>query len=523
MGYNEGSSDNGNVAYWNATGWLSFVRSYSYDGVNRLSALSDSVSSNPCNGLTWSYDAWGNRTAQSISPGASSCGTWSAGYNSANQINSGGFTYDAAGNLIADGEHTYSYDAENRLTKVDGGSTASYSYDADGNRTEKTADGLSMEYIYDTSGEIVAEDNGTSWWTGYVYADGQMIAQYDSDATRFIHQDHLGSTRMVTELNGNMLDSLDFLPFGEQIAGDSATSHKFTGYQRDPETNLDDALARYYGSSYGRFMSPDPENAGADISDPQTLNMYAYVENNPLNLTDPTGMQQSRGNEPADSCNGTGTGFEECIGAYFNCFYIDTCNPNDPKTWPPPHDAGLCTANNIQMDCEYVFDALHADAADICPDNNCHLVTHDPYGNLYRWVPAPTPIPDTCNTSTAICRDTYKQLSHWEAVDTDDSRIKMTTGLTGLEADFYMHKYGIPMATLEGIGLGAAFAPEIAAGYRTAKTMVYVHPQLIQFGQGYVSAISHRGISTPNTPAGWAGNITARLTPLGAAWFYKKR
>jgi len=65
-------------------------------------------------------------------------------------------------------------------------------------------------------------------------------------------------------------DSLDYLPFGEQIAGGSGTTHKFTGKERDAESGLDNFGARYDSSSMGRFMSADPGNVGADWRDPQS-------------------------------------------------------------------------------------------------------------------------------------------------------------------------------------------------------------------------------------------------------------
>ena len=68
------------------------------------------------------------------------------------------------------------------------------------------------------------------------------------------------------------------------------TRHKFTGsYERDLETNLDYAQARYYAAAHGRFTSPDPFWKDSDIVDPQSWNKYAYVRNNPLRYVDPTG------------------------------------------------------------------------------------------------------------------------------------------------------------------------------------------------------------------------------------------
>ena len=64
----------------------------------------------------------------------------------------------------------------------------------------------------------------------------------------------------------------------------------FTGQVRDPGSRIDYFRARYYVPGQGRFTSPDPNNAGADPADPQTWNAYAYVGNNPMTFTDPSGL-----------------------------------------------------------------------------------------------------------------------------------------------------------------------------------------------------------------------------------------
>ena len=90
----------------------------------------------------------------------------------------------------------------------------------------------------------------------------------------------------------NIVDKMDYLPYGEQIVGSSTTSHKFTGKERDTESNLDNFGARYYGSSLGRFMTPDWAAKAtavpyASFGNPQSLNLYSYVWNNPLSRNDP--------------------------------------------------------------------------------------------------------------------------------------------------------------------------------------------------------------------------------------------
>jgi RHS repeat-associated protein len=92
----------------------------------------------------------------------------------------------------------------------------------------------------------------------------------------------------MTAMDKSIFASMDYLPFGEQISGGSTTTRKFTGKERDSESNLDNFGARYYTSQMGRMMSSDP--LGGHLFDPQTLNKYSYVRNNPLALVDPTGL-----------------------------------------------------------------------------------------------------------------------------------------------------------------------------------------------------------------------------------------
>jgi RHS repeat-associated protein len=117
---------------------------------------------------------------------------------------------------------------------------------------------------------------------------------------------------MTTDVTGSLagIKRHDYLPFGEEIGGGvggrttnqgyvaDSIRQKFTGYERDGETGLDYAQARYYANVQGRFTSVDPENAGAYTNEPQSWNAYAYVHNNPLAFIDPLGLERcSRKNE----------------------------------------------------------------------------------------------------------------------------------------------------------------------------------------------------------------------------------
>ena len=173
----------------------------------------------------------------------------------------------------------------------------SYVYDGEGRRIEKTSSTFTSYYVYDSSGDPVAEYTTE---TQPVYG------------TLYVTPDHLGSTRLLTNGNGDVVRRYDYLPFGEEIpsgsysrgndyggnqypnAGGSsfpgdAASHKFTGKERDAETGLDFFGARYFSGAQGRFTSPDPKMFPHDITDPQSWNKYSYTRNNPLRFTDPNG------------------------------------------------------------------------------------------------------------------------------------------------------------------------------------------------------------------------------------------
>ena len=114
--------------------------------------------------------------------------------------------------------------------------------------------------------------------------------------------DHLGSARLVTLQDQSAFACYDYAPFGEEIpdtlgsrasvacyAGNLDDRQKFTAKERDSESGMDYFLARYYSGPMGRFLSVDPDNAGAGLTDPQTWNAYAYARNAPTVNVDPDG------------------------------------------------------------------------------------------------------------------------------------------------------------------------------------------------------------------------------------------
>jgi len=170
-----------------------------------------------------------------------------------------------------------------------------------------------VEYVYDGDGQRVKKSSGRLYWGAgplaesdangtlvaeYVFVNGQRAVRRDvsTGTMHYYFLDHLGSATVVANSSGTIENESDYLPFGEENAFQNSTEQhfKFTGKERDAETGLDYFGARYYGSSMGRWMSPDWSNAPgpvpyAEFSDPQTLNLYGYVRNNPLSQADADG------------------------------------------------------------------------------------------------------------------------------------------------------------------------------------------------------------------------------------------
>jgi len=163
--------------------------------------------------------------------------------------------------------------------------TTKFVYDGDGGRVKQvTPQGattfLGQSYEKDPTGKT----------TKYVFAGSQRIAAKDSTgALRFYHGDHLGSSNVITDVTGTVVELAEYTPYGSlnRREGSANVPHKFTGQRLDASTGLYFYNARYYDPTLGRFISPDP--FVQDPSDPQTLNRYTYCRNNPINFADPTG------------------------------------------------------------------------------------------------------------------------------------------------------------------------------------------------------------------------------------------
>jgi RHS repeat-associated protein len=244
-----------------------------------------------------------------------------------NHIGGGGVVYDAAGNVTNDGlGNTYTYDAENRIVQVNGtpgtcsSATACYVYDAFGRRARSTVNGQTRDFVFDLSDQAVGQWTGSAWTRSEAYAGGLHVATYANSTTAFHNGDWLGTFRMRSDVSGNRIEACSSLPFGEDLAcsgaADVAPTH-FTGKERDSESGLDNFGARYDASTMGRFMTPDP--LGGHMEDPQTLNKYAYVRNNPTTLTDPTGLDiwlQGCGKENSSTCQNNYVGTTDKDGNF---------------------------------------------------------------------------------------------------------------------------------------------------------------------------------------------------------------
>lgn len=269
---------------------------------------------------SYTYDRYGNRTeVTGTNPQTLDIST------STNRITSSGYTYDEAGNVTSDPSGKfYFYDAENRLINFSfdpqGSSIAGqYFYDANGWRVKKFSylEGTTR-FVYNQGGTLLAEYIGGEVSSSdspnkeNIYAPSGLLAVIEPSQTLYLTPDHLGSNRVITSSTGNVVTRRDFYPFGQPINNpndfrisstdylfaDQTVRQRFTGYEKDPETDLDFAQARYFASNLGRFMQTDPVERSNALTNPQGGNRYAYVSNNPIRFIDPTGLFTQEGKKP---------------------------------------------------------------------------------------------------------------------------------------------------------------------------------------------------------------------------------
>lgn len=294
------AGDNGNVYQIinNVSTDATHQSIFQYDLLNRISqANSVATSGANCWGEVYTVDTWGNLTNRSGPSGMGTCYTEPLSTSATAQNRLASLTYDIAGNVLTDATGSaVTYDGENRIA-TDAGYT--YSYDANGSRTEKASGTTGTMYWPGPGGAILTETDLTGAINEeYVFFDGARIARIDrpSGAVHYYFSDQLGSASVITDGSANVQERYFYYPYGGVLyaAGNDPNHYKFTGKERDAESGLDNFGARYDASSLGRFMTPDwaakPTTVPyAMFGDPQTLNLYAYVGNNPMSRADADG------------------------------------------------------------------------------------------------------------------------------------------------------------------------------------------------------------------------------------------
>ncbi|MBC7250155.1 MAG: PKD domain-containing protein [Anaerolineae bacterium] len=262
------------------------VISYTYDPLYRLTSAEYSTGES----FQYVYDAVGNRLAMTTSNGSTSYE-----YDAANRLtNVDGvpYTWDNNGNLLSDGTRTFQYDYANRLVQVVSGTlTTEFTYNGDGHRVAKTVNGTQTRYTLDPAMGLVQVLVEVTGGEATTYLYGLDLLAEETTAWAWHLNDGLGSVRQLADDAGQVTLAQGYTPFGVLLwyEGSAASAYGYTGEQEDASTGLVFLRARYYDPRTGRFISKDP--FPGYVREPQTLNLYVYVTNNPLGHVDPAGLQ----------------------------------------------------------------------------------------------------------------------------------------------------------------------------------------------------------------------------------------
>ncbi|TAM80930.1 MAG: DUF2778 domain-containing protein [Acidobacteria bacterium] len=304
------TGDNGNImgsTYTdNVNAGYSHAFTYCYDAVNRLTHAV--ASGSPAYDLIYSYDQYGNGTcAPGSGGGLCPAVSYNSGTNRMTSIGSTGVSYDPAGNQLNDIWSTYEYDAEGRVKHSYSSGQWQYPmYNALGQRVQdyQGIDPMTLTYPIDIFGQRTGtfDQHPSAHWTGWDVYWSQVAGQRLNmgGASAFIdHSDAVGSTTMETDPAGGVQWDVTHYPWGGVFQETGIRqSEVVMGLDWQVNDPLVPSATREVSSALGRWMTPDL--LGGDVSNPQSLNRYAYVLNNPTTFTDPLGLAPPAGELKAE-------------------------------------------------------------------------------------------------------------------------------------------------------------------------------------------------------------------------------
>jgi RHS repeat-associated protein len=367
--FNVGGQSMAGSLVWNANGTLGQLAitdpfnsagtqtcSYSHDDLVRLQNANCLQSGNTLWSQSFSYDSFGNLSksgSMSFQPVYSDA----AGHTTNRYVSLPGVSasYDANGNLLNDGLHSYTWDAESRMLTMD---SSVFTYDALSRpvllRTTSYLCGLTCTPVYNYSNTFYAptgeklgtysNHNGTATSakiplvgnTSAIY-NYSVYGKFRSQVVSYTHGDWLGSIRLSSSPTNTALGDVSYAPFGEQYSLWGSNGFlSFAGM---------DAGGPEYGAQnrwfpiQSRWISPDPAGLSAiDPSNPQSWNRYTYALNNPLALTDPSGLACEVWSDDAGGYVLADAATPDAC-AEINGFWIDpVIDSVEVRSDPPPSD-----------------------------------------------------------------------------------------------------------------------------------------------------------------------------------------
>ncbi|QQZ27762.1 RHS repeat protein [Thiothrix subterranea] len=266
----------GNITGWDDNGDAAKAKHFSYDLLDRLDGYTAANEAQ-----VFQYDPNGNRTAKTDNGNATAYGL-QANSNRLTHIGNTAQAQDANGNLLNDGTHAYTYNAQNRLASVDG--TTAYTYNTDNQRVKKTSNNGTTLYAWDNDRIIGEYDGSGTAQQETVYFGNTPVAVIQNGSIHRIYADQIDTPRIITDVTGKTVWLWESKPFGETAPNEDPDkdglalrySQRFPGQTFDAETGLHYNFHRDYNPVTGRYVQSDP--IGLDGG----MNSFGYVRENPL-------------------------------------------------------------------------------------------------------------------------------------------------------------------------------------------------------------------------------------------------